>query len=354
MNLDNIPDEILLHILSFLPIQSLFQVSLTCVRLYRISRDQELWNEIRFLTLRHLVDDNVINDVISYQISDSILQKGRINRQGSVLSLSNCSNISDDSLNMLSKQSSNFLSNTKEINFDGCSGISNLGFLDLLSVSFENELNVIQLRQFDHLQSLSLDHCHELTSEVVAQFPLTFPNLKSLNLRGCDGIDDNCLLWISNGTWNLEKLNISLNSNITDIGVSSLFGLDSNFHRDNMPPREIEIFQGNFIQLIIPHNKFLGSPGSGLFNLKHLDISFCVNLTGTFFNPLCSLLEMTIEEVTYNSSWNNMVERRMGSNLLNLVTEGCPWNYPHMQVELEDLIREISNLKFKSNTTVSM
>ena len=83
----------------------------------------------------------------------------------------------------------------------------------------------------DSLQALDLSFCQNLESEDLKKIA-TLPALRALSLRYCQWLNDTDLLHLAPPRGQLERLNLSLNKQLTSACVEHLYGFEKLLHLD--------------------------------------------------------------------------------------------------------------------------
>ncbi|KAL5007482.1 hypothetical protein ScPMuIL_016288 [Solemya velum] len=266
-----LPDELLLHVFSFLKISTLAKCGQVCKHFFRVAMDESLW---RYITIRKNHD---LND-------DHLVQIGK--RHPVSLALIRChgDNISSRGLRVLFSDCAN---NLKELNFSCCSHGSLVGDCILLHASahchnlthvdaswcnvtdsgimaisqccrrleslcingcqsitdegFETvikkhaqSLRVLEMfgcfsitprairflaSQSQYLQTLNLGQCYKLKDECMSQLSASLGWIETLDLRGCRHIKDNCMRRVVKNCPHLHTIALANCPNISDVSL---------------------------------------------------------------------------------------------------------------------------------------
>lgn len=245
-----LPNEILLFIMSYLNVNELSSLSETCRRLWSVTADNKLWTNLSLSPFRESVDDRMMQILFHRKFKSITRQKCCSNidfpdimpKDTNILrvkryilkhlDLARCSNITDKSIYMLSRNSgcSPFL---LHLNLSQCTKITDKSLMDLAS-STEN------MGKYStgcpNLVFLNLTHC-SITDIGLNYLAKGCKKLKDLRLRSCDSIKTLKCLWTEKMI--LENLDIGLCSGIEerDIieillvkeGLTELLSIDISF-----------------------------------------------------------------------------------------------------------------------------
>nr|KAG5694621.1 hypothetical protein BaRGS_014716 [Batillaria attramentaria] len=265
-----LPDELWLHVFSYLPQTDLFRVALTCKQLYRIALDDTLW---KYLTVkkktlarewltqiahRHPVSlalvqchgENIDSDALRElfreiaphlkELNFSRCSRGVLTGDNILLHASaRCRNlthvdaswchVTDNGLSALAE----CCHRLESLCLNGCQMITDES-LEAVLRKHGQSLRVLELfgcfgltqsgfrslaTYCTFLLTLNIGQCHKVTDSCVATLSASLGRVENLDLRGCKQIKDNCIRKIVRNCPRLRMLTLANCPSISDSSI---------------------------------------------------------------------------------------------------------------------------------------
>lgn len=235
--------EILEGIFKLLDLQSLGRAAQVSSRWRNIAYRKSMWKNV---TARIHIKKS------SYVLYSSLVRRGI-----------NCVQVL--SMRRSLKEVVNGMPRLEVLNLSGCYNLSET----ILEYALNKELPC--------LKSLDLSLCRDITDSSLGKIATHCKNLEELNLAGCIRVSNSGVLLISWGLKKLKKLNLRSCKRISDFGIESVLGDQGSWVKGFHPNLEELVLQD--CQKITDES--LHHIGSGLPNLKKLNLSFCINITNS-------------------------------------------------------------------------
>jgi len=245
----NLPDSMVLKVLSFLTTNDLVKCSRISRRFYFLSWEPDLWDSV-------VLDGDQRSDTdLALKTIFRLLSRNPAGRPGlSKLVLNGCARLTDRGLAIVARTCPNL----SRLEIQHCVNITSGGLMDLvtkcqmldhLDVTGCHMISTIKvhqppptpnpttrgatsstlpLRRLDHLQYLDLTDCLSLEDSGLKMVVETCPQLLYLFLRRCTAITDIGIKYVSSYCLQLRELSISDCSQITDFGLYELAKLGPN------------------------------------------------------------------------------------------------------------------------------
>eukprot|EP00057_Strongylocentrotus_purpuratus_P001885 XP_003723417.1 PREDICTED: uncharacterized protein LOC100889573 [Strongylocentrotus purpuratus] len=264
-----LPDEILLHIFSYLPQHKLVMCALTCQRFHRIAMDDSLWRTIRLenrdltdfyltyigekhpvsLTLHkcrgNLVTENGLRNLFR-SCADSLQElnvtgcsKGELQGDSILLHVSRCFNlisldtswcaVTDNGLSAILDGCPRL----ETICLNGCQSVSDQCLRQIVN-KYGSNLEVLELcgcfnlspqtlthlaDTSNHLRTLNIAQCYKITDECVASVAPKFQSLQHWQLKGVKELRDSAVKKIARHCKKLRTLSIASCPHVTDVSL---------------------------------------------------------------------------------------------------------------------------------------
>ena len=204
--LNDLPEDILILILSYLPTKDLCVASGVCQRWQTLCWDPVLWTNISITNYQ----DSDINKVLC-----NVLSKLAVSTQGYCITirsikLSGCELLADKGLGFIAR----FCIDLEELDVSSCCCITSKGLQDVL----------LNCHNLYHLDTSGCTCVNSLSSPVSNGFgqPGTFLQLRNLDLSDCVAFDDLGLRVVALSCSLLENLYIRRCNRITDVGMKHI------------------------------------------------------------------------------------------------------------------------------------
>ncbi|XP_053384332.1 uncharacterized protein LOC123535673 isoform X2 [Mercenaria mercenaria] len=265
-----LPDEILIHVFSYLDQSSLTKCAQVCQQYYRVAMDETLW---KYITIKkNDIEDSCLEEIARrHPVSLALIQcqgervtaralrdlfrecaqslrelnisrcsRGALNGDSLLLhAAARCHNLThvDASWCSLTDSGLMAISNScyrlESLCINGCSAISNDG-LETVMKKHGCHLRVLEMfgcfnlsprglrsvaNNCINLLTLSLGQCYKLTDSCISQLSTSLGRVESLDLRGCKQIKDNCMRRVVKNCGRLKHLSLANCPNITDVSI---------------------------------------------------------------------------------------------------------------------------------------
>ncbi|XP_074660849.1 uncharacterized protein LOC141913270 [Tubulanus polymorphus] len=265
-----LPEEVLLHILSYLPHQDLKRVSQTCSHLHRIANDDWLWKSVYLL--KKQLNDSWLSEIAAHRphqvwlvqctgsavtahglralfrhSADSLqdlnvcgCHDGSLTGDTVLLhAASRCSklkhldiswtNVNDTGLEAVAENADKLVS----VTMNGCQGITDTGIESLVrkhgktltSIELFGCFNVTQRgtkligKHCPNLTKLNLGQCYKITDQAISELAPSLTKLKHLDIRGCKHVKDMSIHKIVRHCVGLESIALANVPGITNSAV---------------------------------------------------------------------------------------------------------------------------------------
>ena len=217
-----LPDNIWLHIFSYLSLRQRFQASYTCRRWNNLCKDSLFWREVDFsFCSSQRVTDDTVRAVTSYAIGIQSID----------FSGDQCESITDKAIGHVAR----FCQRLQKLNISGRERVTNRGLtLIARNCPLLKELNVEKCEEISdkgiksiakncrRLKVLSLASCSKISDKGVRFIAKKCTNLQSLNIAGCGGVSDTSLMTIGKHCHSLRNINLKEITGISFYGIESL------------------------------------------------------------------------------------------------------------------------------------
>lgn len=154
------------------------------------------------------------------------------------------------------------LPNLERLNLSGCYNLT------------DKWLEGAFVRQVPTLVELDLGMCKQITDSSLDKISKFLPCLEILDLGGCSGITNTSLQMIADGLKRLKKLNVRSCRHVSDIGISHLAGLNG---KSSEGTRSLEYLGLQDCQKLT--DEALKYVSVGLHQLQSINLSFCSGVT---------------------------------------------------------------------------
>lgn len=207
-SLNDLPEDILIHILSYLSTKDLCKASGVCQKWQALCWDPVLWSTIQIANY----EGSDINKVLR-----NILAKLAMDTQGYCITvhsvkLNGCELLSDKGLGFVAR----FCIDLEELDVSGCCCITSKGLHDIL----------LNCHTLSHLDTSGCTCVNSLSAPVANGFGLghhgTFLQLRHLDLSDCVAFDDLGMRVVGLSCGLLENLYLRRCSRVTDVGVKHI------------------------------------------------------------------------------------------------------------------------------------
>lgn len=217
-----LPDNIWLHIFSYLSLRQRFQASYTCRRWNNLCKDSLFWREVdfSFCSSQRVTDDSV-KVVTSYAMGIQSID----------FSGDQCELITDKAIGHVARNCQRL----QKLNISGRERITNRGLSHIArNCPLLKELNVENCEEISdkgiksiakncrRLNVLSLASCSKISDKGVRFIAKKCKNLQSLNIAGCVGVSDTSLMTIGKHCHSLRNINLKDITGISFYGIESL------------------------------------------------------------------------------------------------------------------------------------
>ncbi|XP_064634992.1 uncharacterized protein LOC135492433 [Lineus longissimus] len=266
-----LPDELLLHILSYLNHQDLTRVARTCSQMYRITQDETLWKHIMIRNKSNLHDDHLdeigsrspLSICLIQCLGDNITSRGLRNLFRHCadtlqeLNIMGCSrgeltgdniifhaaakcqnlthvdmswtNVNDTVLISMANCSRRLVS----LNISGCQAITDDGLIGVVKKHGDSLRSIEAFGCFNitpkgikalgqycrKLVTLNIGQCYKVTDASVSQLASSLEKVKHLDFRGCKQVKDSCMRKIVRSCKNLESITLANCPGATDLSL---------------------------------------------------------------------------------------------------------------------------------------
>ncbi|XP_060605854.1 uncharacterized protein LOC132758296 [Ruditapes philippinarum] len=265
-----LPDEILIHVFSYLDQSSLTKCAQVCQQYYRVAMDESLW---KYITIKkNDIDDSCLEEIAKrHPVSLALIQcqgervtaralrdlfrecsqslkelniarcsRGALNGDSLLLhAAARCHNLTHIDASWCSLTDSGLMAISNSCNrleslcINGCSAISNDG-LETVMKKHGVHLRVLEMfgcfnlsprglrsvaNNCINLITLNLGQCYKLTDSCISQLSTSLGRVEWLDLRGCKQIKDNCMRRIVKNCTRLKHLSLANCPNITDVSI---------------------------------------------------------------------------------------------------------------------------------------
>lgn len=171
--------------------------------------------------------------------------------------------------------------NLESLNLSGCYNLS------------DNNLDLAFNREMSSLKCLNMSLCKEVSDKNLARIASRCKNLETLDLGGCSKISNDGIFHVAIGLKNIKKLNLRSCRNISDVGLRHLSGKHIGLHDlEDLGLQDCQKVTDEGLQHI----------SSGLTKLQNINLSFCVSVTDTGLKSLARL--PTLESLNVRSCDN--------------------------------------------------
>jgi len=227
-HLDNLTDELLVRILSYISSKELMGVARVCRRFYFLAWEPELWERIFF-------NEDTLDVDRALKTTFQLVSRNGVSLPNTVktISLSGCTRLTDRGLAIIARRCHIL----QELEIQFCPNVTNGGLLDLTSRC--NQLNHLDVSgcpmvsavnvasgtsENKHLgiQYLDLSDCPHVDDTSLRLVVESCPQLQYLYLRRCHQISDNSLRSISSYCLMLRELSVSDCPLVSDQGLAEL------------------------------------------------------------------------------------------------------------------------------------
>ncbi|OWF51484.1 uncharacterized protein LOC110449096 [Mizuhopecten yessoensis] len=266
-----LPDEILLHILSYLTMEDLARCARTCTDYHRVAMDDSLWKYITVKKKHHLTDDSLGQIGKRHPVSlafiqchgDSITTRGlrdlfrECGDSLKELNLCGCSrgaltgdcillhasarcrglthidaswcNVTDSGIGAISGTCDRL----ESLCINGCQNVKDEGLETVLKKHGKSLRHLEMFGCFNvtpksirymanhclNLMTLNLGQCYKLTDSCISQLSSSLSRVENLDLRGCKQIKDNCIRYVVKNCPRLQTISLANCPNITDVSM---------------------------------------------------------------------------------------------------------------------------------------
>lgn len=207
-SLNDLPEDILIFILSYLSTRDLCRASSVCQKWQALCWDPVLWSNINLTNYQ----DSDINKVLR-----NVLAKLAMDTQGycitvHALKLSGCELLSDKGLGFIAR----FCIDLEDLDVSGCCCITSKGLHDVL----------LNCHSLTHLDTSGCTCVNSISAPVANGFGLghhgSFLQLKHLDLSDCVAFDDLGLRFVGLSCGLLESLYLRRCNRISDVGIKHI------------------------------------------------------------------------------------------------------------------------------------
>ena len=228
---DQLTDELVTRILSYLNTKQLMGVARVCRRFYFLAWEPELWQRISF-SEEHVDVDRALKTTFQLVTRNGVSLSATVKK----ISLSGSSRLTDRGLALIARRCQHL----EELEIQYCVNVTNGGLLDLtsrcsklnhLDVSgcpMVSAVNVVSSGQHHsssahlNIQYLDLSDCPHVDDTSLRLVVESCPQLQYLYLRRCSRITDASLRSISSYCLMLRELSVSDCPHVSDSGLSEL------------------------------------------------------------------------------------------------------------------------------------
>ena len=207
-SLNDLPEDILIYILSYLSTKDLCRASGVCQKWQTLCWDPVLWTNINIANYQ----DSDVNKVVR-----NILAKLAMDTQGYCITvhsikLSGCELLSDKGLGFIAR----FCIDLEDLEVSGCCCITSKGLHDIL----------LNCHNLTHLDTSGCTCVNSISAPIANGFGLghhsSFLQLRHLDLSDCVAFDDLGLRVVGLSCGLLESLYVRRCSRITDVGIKHI------------------------------------------------------------------------------------------------------------------------------------
>ncbi|KAK3102687.1 hypothetical protein FSP39_013151 [Pinctada imbricata] len=266
-----LPDELLLHVFSFLGHNDLASCARTCQQYHRVAKDPSLWKYITLKKKHDLTDEGLLQIGRHKPVSLALIQchGENITAKGlkemfrecadslRELNFCGCSrgaltgdcillhasarchnlthvdaswcNVSDSGVGAIS----NAANRLESLCINGCQLLSDEGFETVIK-KHGKSLRVIEMfgcfnitpkgmrylaNNCVNLTTLNLGQCYKLTDICISQLSSSLGRVENLDLRGCKTIKDNCIRYVVKNCPRLKTISLANCPNISDVSL---------------------------------------------------------------------------------------------------------------------------------------
>ncbi|XP_069132056.1 uncharacterized protein [Argopecten irradians] len=266
-----LPDEILLHILSYLTLEDLARCALTCTDFHRVAMDDSLWKYITVKKKHHLTDESLAQIGKRHPASLAFIQchGDNITARGlrdlfrecadslKELNLCGCSrgaltgdcillhasarchglthidaswcNVTDSGIGAISGSCDRL----ESLCINGCQNVKDEGLETVIKKHGKSLRHLEMFGCFNitpksirflathclNLLNLNLGQCYKLTDSCISQLSSSLGRVENLDLRGCKQIKDNCIRYVVKNCPRLQTISLANCPNITDVSM---------------------------------------------------------------------------------------------------------------------------------------
>ena len=256
----NLPPELQVQILSFLPKSDLVSVSRSCHYLSALAKDQSLWTTIkfdfkdvkfyknmmkseRFNKLKHIEVTNKTNrhghDVVNIDgilntktLTSIKLQRNIILEDSSLAKISQTTSLTSMDISCFRITPSTLTGFSRLLNLKVLkmydldqfeskdlenlfSTFKNLKIVEVPSSKIEDRAVATLVRNNTNLNHLVIDHCKNVSSAIVMILARSCPNLQHISMRKCDGVRETDVLHLLSSFPHLRHVGLSRITNKT-------------------------------------------------------------------------------------------------------------------------------------------
>ncbi|XP_033751788.1 uncharacterized protein LOC117335722 isoform X2 [Pecten maximus] len=266
-----LPDEILLHILSYVTMADLARCARTCTDFHRVAMDDSLWKYITLKKKHHLSDESLAEIGKRHPASLAFIQchGDNITARGlrdlfrecadslRELNLCGCSrgaltgdcillhasarcrglthidaswcNVTDSGIGAISGSCDRL----ESLCINGCQNVKDEGLETVIKKHGKSLRHLEMFGCFNitpksirflathclNLLNINLGQCYKLTDSCISQLSSSLGRVENLDLRGCKQIKDNCIRYVVKNCPRLQTISLANCPNITDVSM---------------------------------------------------------------------------------------------------------------------------------------
>ncbi|XP_043226730.1 F-box/LRR-repeat protein 7-like isoform X1 [Amphibalanus amphitrite] len=228
---DRLPDELILHIFSYLSTNELCFCARVCRRWYFLVWEPQLWTSIT-LTGETTGADRALRQIVKLLCRDT---PGTLCHTVERVELNGCARLTDRGLSLLARRCPQL----RHLELRGCANVSNQALFEVVTncpglehldvtgchritcIDFSSEALAGSERQLC-LQYIDLTDCHSLTDAGLQVIVHNCPQLQHLYMRRCDQLTDLGIRHVPSYCVSLREFSISDCSRVTDYGLHEL------------------------------------------------------------------------------------------------------------------------------------
>ena len=217
-----LPDNVWLHIFSYLSVGERIQASYACRRWNNLCKDLLFWRKVDFsFCSSQRVTDDLVRAVTSYAMGIQSID----------LSGDHCERITDEAICHVARSCQRL----QRLNIAGRDRVTNRGLsLIARNCPLLKELNVTNCYEIGdkgvktvakncrRLKVLSLASCSKISDKGIRLIAQKCTSLRSLDISGCSGVSDNSLISIGKHCHSLQNINLKEITGITFYGIERL------------------------------------------------------------------------------------------------------------------------------------